>query len=128
MIVGLPAVDGDAVEVFSDTGKGDAAAVGGTVTTVLGPQLWGCVRAGCGRGQSSDCFKDHSHTDRPGAERDGRFLRRLETAVVCFSTYYWTEELVCSMMCCHQGGQLLDATSGAMDGRGTCYLFGCAGE
>ena len=59
---GLPAVDGDAVEVFSDTGKGDAAAVGGTVTTVLGPQLWGRVRAGCGRGQSSDCFKDHSHT------------------------------------------------------------------
>ena len=25
----------------------------------------------------------HSHTDRPGAEREGRLLRRLETAVVC---------------------------------------------
>ena len=51
-----------------------------------------------------------------------------ETAVVCFNAWYWTEDLVCSMMCCYQGGQLLDATSGAMDGRGTCYLFGCAGE
>ena len=40
------------------------------------------MRAGCGRGRSSDCFKDHSHTDRPGAEREGRLLRRLETAVV----------------------------------------------
>ena len=47
-----------------------------------------------------------------------------------FHAWYWTEDLVRSVMCCYQGGQLLDATSGAMDGRGTCYLYGLctAGE
>jgi len=68
-------------ETFSDWER-ERCCRSGAVTTVLGPQLGGCVRAGCGRVRSSDCFKDHSHTDRPGAEREGRLLRRLETAVV----------------------------------------------
>ena len=115
-------------EAFSDSGKGNAAAA------VVPSQLylahsWGgaCARGAVGGGRQIASRTIRTRIDL-GAEREGRLLRRLETAVVCFSTWYWTEDLVCSVMCCYQGGQVLDATSGAMDGRGTCYLLGCAGE
>ena len=41
--------------------------------------------------------------------------------------WYWTEDLVCSMMCCYQGGQLVGCNFRG-NGWERDMLFGCAGE
>ena len=123
MIVGLPAADGNAVEAFSDTGKGNAAAA------VVPSQLylahsWGgaCARGAVGGGRqiASRTIRTRIDLGRRGRED---FFAAWRPQWCVPNAWCWTQALVCN-----QGGQLLDATSGAMDGRGTCYLLGCAGE
>ena len=116
-------------EAFSDTGKGNAAAA------VVPSQLylahsWGgaCARGAVRSGAVVRLLQGQfAHGSTWGGE-GGKTSSPLGDRSGVFHAWYWTEDLVRSVMCCYQGGQLLDATSGAMDGRGTCYLLGCAGE
>ena len=115
-------------EAFSDSGKGNAAAA------VVPSQLylahsWGgaCARGAVGGGRQIASRTIRTRIDLGRRGREDFFAAwRPQWCVPCLVC--WTEDLVCSVMCCYQGGQLLDATSGAMDGRGTCYLLGGAGE
>ena len=101
-------------EAFSDTGKGNAAAA------VVPSQLylahsWGLGGGACARGAVGGGRQIASRTIRTRIDlgRRGRedFFAAWRPQWCVPNAWCWTEALVC----CYQGGQLLDATSGAMD-------------
>ena len=89
MIVGLPAADGNAVEVFSDTTLGNGMLLPPYVPSQLYlAHSWGgaCARGAVGGGRQAVVRLlqgPFAHGSTWGGEVGKTYLRRLETAVVC---------------------------------------------
>ena len=82
---------------------GFVAGVAGAVTTAFDQRFVRvCMRVVRGWSRSRNRCKGQTHTDRQAAKWEGRFSRRLETAVACPEACRWMGALVRSRICCRQ--------------------------
>ena len=83
---------------------GFVAAAAGAATTASDQRFVGVSARGAWlASRSRNRCKGRTHTDRQTAKGEGRFSRRLETAVACPGACRWMGALVCSnKICCRQ--------------------------